>query len=59
MKNFSLREIYNDNKTKVKVLSKVILHMRYIAHANLLACVPACVHAITHVSWNRMVIRQV
>ena len=54
MKNFSLREIYNDNKTKVKVLSKVILRMRYIASINLLACVPACACAIARVSWNSM-----
>ena len=56
MKNFSLREIYNDNKIKVKVLSKVILRMRYIARVNLLACVPARARAIARVSWNSMIL---
>ena len=58
MKNFSLREIYNDNKTKVKVLSKVILRMWYIARINLLACVPACACAIARVSWNSMHVKK-
>ena len=51
---FLLTRIYNDNKTKVKVLSKVILRVRYIAHVNLIAFVPARARAIARVSWNSM-----
>ena len=35
MKNFSLQEIYNNNKTKSE--NTMILHVQYIAHVNLLA----------------------
>ena len=48
MKNFSLREIYNNKKTKSEYT--MILRVREIAHVNLLACVPACVPAIARVS---------
>ena len=52
MKNFSLREIYNNNKTKSK--NTMILRVRQIAHVNLVACVPVRARAIVRVSGNSM-----
>ena len=50
MKNFSLQEIYNNNKTKKE--NTMILCMQYIAHVNLLACVPVRARAIARISGN-------
>ena len=50
MKNFSLWEIYDNNKRKSE--NTMILHMQQIAHINLLAWAPARACAIAHVSWN-------
>ena len=46
-KNFSLQEIYNNSKTKNE---NIILRVRQIAQVSLLACVPACAHAIPCIS---------
>ena len=45
MKNFSLWEIYNNNKTKYG--NTIIPCVREISQINLLNCVPAGAHGIT------------
>ena len=52
LKNFFLREIHNNNKTKGK--NTMILRAREIAHVNILACVPARARVIARISGNNV-----